>query len=253
MKKISTIFLSLSCVLTFAQTSLSNAVDFTVTDVHGNTHNLFNILNGGQHVLLDFFFTTCSSCIATTPDYRQAYEDYGCNSGDIYFLSIDNGDNDVDVLDFEWQIMGSNPAPPAISGNEGGGNGVVSSYGILAYPTFVLIAPNKQIVLDDIWPFSYSILENQLTANGINKALCVTSVSENNQITFSVFPNPATDYIIVNGIGEIIIYNLLGKEVLKTKLESAKTINTSNFKRGSYFIELITSNNLTVREKILIK
>lgn len=50
--------LALGFMLLFmsAQTPLTTAVDFTATDTHGNTINLFNILNGGQYVFIDFFF-----------------------------------------------------------------------------------------------------------------------------------------------------------------------------------------------------
>jgi hypothetical protein len=41
---------------TFSQTPLSVAVDFTATDTHGIERNLFEILDGGQHVVIDFFF-----------------------------------------------------------------------------------------------------------------------------------------------------------------------------------------------------
>ena len=42
----------------YSQTTLTTAVDFTVTDTDGNTHNLFTYLNDGKYVCLDFFFTT---------------------------------------------------------------------------------------------------------------------------------------------------------------------------------------------------
>lgn len=42
----------------YAQTPLTTAVDFTVTDFNGNEFNLFEILDGGQHVVIDFFGTT---------------------------------------------------------------------------------------------------------------------------------------------------------------------------------------------------
>ena len=42
-----------------AQTPLTIAVDFTVTDVEGNTFSLFDILdNDNQYVLIDFFFVS---------------------------------------------------------------------------------------------------------------------------------------------------------------------------------------------------
>ena len=42
----------------FSQTTLTEAVDFTGTDIYGNEFNLFEILDGGQYVCIDFFFTT---------------------------------------------------------------------------------------------------------------------------------------------------------------------------------------------------
>lgn len=42
----------------YSQTNLTEAVDFTATDIFGVEHNLFDILDGGQYVCLDFFFTT---------------------------------------------------------------------------------------------------------------------------------------------------------------------------------------------------
>ena len=42
----------------YPQTNLTEAVDFTATDVFGVEHNLFEILDAGQYVCIDFFFTT---------------------------------------------------------------------------------------------------------------------------------------------------------------------------------------------------
>ena len=58
MKKI-TLFLGmlLATTFSFAQTPLTVAVDFTATDIEGVEHNLFSILDGGQYVCIDFFFT----------------------------------------------------------------------------------------------------------------------------------------------------------------------------------------------------
>ncbi|NOR86378.1 MAG: hypothetical protein GQ527_02090 [Bacteroidales bacterium] len=44
---------------TQAQTPLTEAVDFTAKDVHGNLHQLFDILdNQGKYVLIDFYSVT---------------------------------------------------------------------------------------------------------------------------------------------------------------------------------------------------
>ena len=40
-----------------AQTTLDTAVNFTAKDVYGNTIELFDILDEGQMVVIDFFST----------------------------------------------------------------------------------------------------------------------------------------------------------------------------------------------------
>lgn len=62
MKKILRFSLVILAALTmntsFAQTGLTEAVDFTATDTEGHTWNLFDELAEGKYVLIDFFFTT---------------------------------------------------------------------------------------------------------------------------------------------------------------------------------------------------
>ena len=142
MKKLYTILLlSLSLVSLNAQTSLTTAVDFTVTDVHGNTHNLFTYLDDGKHVIVDFFFTTCGPCISSVPTMNTAFTNYGCNSGEVIFIAIDDGDSDAEVLQYENDYGG---LLPSVSGIDGGGNAVNSAYGISAYPTVFYLLQTVQ-------------------------------------------------------------------------------------------------------------
>jgi thiol-disulfide isomerase/thioredoxin len=167
-----TFILCLSLASVNAQTSLTTAVDFTVTDVHGNTHNLFNYLDNGKHVIIDFFFTTCGACQASVPTLNQAYTDYGCNLGEVIFIALDQGDTDSEVIQYENDFGG---LIPSVSGNNGGGNAVIANYGISAYPTVVLIAPNRTILEQDIYPVND--ITTALPNASINMASCETIIS----------------------------------------------------------------------------
>ena len=168
MKKILlTLVLALGLLSANAQTNLTTAVDFTVTDVHGEIHNLFSILDGGQHVILDFFFTTCGPCIASVPTLNQSFTDYGCNLGEVFYISIDAGDTDAEVLQYEYDYGG---LLPAVSGIDGGGDAVNTAYGIGAYPTVVLIAPDYTIIEQDIYPVIN--ITSTLPNAGLNTASC---------------------------------------------------------------------------------
>jgi len=185
MKKVfSLFFLVLILSVSFSQTTLTVAEDFTLTDVDGVEHNLFDYLDDGKYVLIDFFYDTCVPCQETAPKIQEAYEHFGCNSADLIVLGIDNNDTDAEVIAF-GETYGANY--PAISGIDGGGNAVVSTYGINLFPTVILIAPNHDIVETDIWPISDgTFLINLITPYGPQEASCGELNNETDIISFSL-------------------------------------------------------------------
>ena len=196
MKKILlTLALGLGLLTADSQTNLTTAVDFTVTDVHGEIYNLFSILDGGQHVILDFFFTTCGPCIASVPTLNQSFTDYGCNLGEVFYISIDVGDTDAEVLQYEYDYGG---LLPAVSGIDGVGDAVNSTYGIGAYPTVVLIAPDYTIIEQDIYPVIN--ITSTLMSAGLTMASCnLVSIEE----------------LSVKTTSNSKQYDLLGRELIK--------------------------------------
>jgi len=72
--------------------------------------------------------------------------------------------------------------------------------------------------------------------------------------TYLVYPNPATNYFSISknnnkDINEIIVCNLLGKNVLHKK-ELPDRIDISNLKKGIYILELI-SGKLRIQKKLI--
>ena len=151
MKKVFTLLLALVLGWSVkAQCPLQTAVDFTATDVHGETIHLFDILDGGQYVLVDFFFTTCSACIQTIPYMVQSYSMLGCNLHDVFYVEVDTGDSESACLN--W-VNNHGVEYPTIAGHSGGTT-ICNQYGISSYPTIILIAPDRSIVIQDLWPIS---------------------------------------------------------------------------------------------------
>ena len=132
MKKLFTIMFALVMgVNVFAQCPLTNAVDFTATDCHGTEINLFEILDGGQYVLIDFFYTNCGPCNQACPKVVEAYELLGCNQNEIFFMEITPSDNDQVCLNWCEQYGVEYPT----IGTSSIGSQICSDYGIEYYPT----------------------------------------------------------------------------------------------------------------------
>ena len=233
-----------------AQTTLTNAVDFTVTDLDGNSHTLFSLLNSGQHVCIDFFFTTCGPCQQTVPFFEETFVNYGCNTADVFFISIDVGNTDAECLAYVNTYMGGPSALPVVSGVEGCGDAVISAYGIGAFPTYILIAPNHSIIEQDMWPVSSAAsFTTYFNSHSLPQQSCASSITETADMNNTrVYPNPASDVLTVTSDFKIISYNIYdntGRLVSQRVLDQPAvqhTIDVAEFTAGSYMIETQTEN-----------
>ncbi len=179
MKKIFTLFIAIFFAF------LSNAQvapDFTATDIHGNEIHLYDILDNGQYVLIDFFFTSCGPCQSVTPKIKNAYEALGCNGYEVFFMEITPSDNDA--ASQNW-CNNYGIEYPTIS-KDGGGNNICYAYGIELFPTVVLISPDKELVIDDLWPINNeTTIINALAPYGIEEHECA-NILEPEDLTFNI-------------------------------------------------------------------
>ncbi len=107
-----------------------------------------------------------------------------------------------------------------------------------------------------------AIAYNQLYADTICKTINVfTSISEFDlQQSFSVFPNPATNKIFVEALGnekieQISIYDILGKTVVADiqKINANHfIISIARFTSGLYYVQIVTENNKSIIKKVAV-
>ena len=160
-----------------AQCPLTTAIDFTATDCHGNEVHLFDILDSGQYVLIDFFYVNCTYCQQATPKIRDSYTALGCNMYDVFYMEI--SDRDTDAACQNW-ANNYGIEYPTISGAAGGNTiSGLSMYHITAFPTIILIAPDRSIVIQDLWPINNAqTVINALTPYGIEEHDCTEPTGE---------------------------------------------------------------------------
>ena len=183
MKKLFTLILALAFGLGLhAQCHISQAVDFTATDCHGTQVHLFDILDSGQYVLIDFFFTTCGPCQQATPKVVESYYLMGCNMHDVYYMEI--SPSDADAACQTWATNYGVEYPTI--GTTGGGNTICNNYQIEAYPTLILIAPDRNILIQDLWPINNAqTIVNALGQHGVQPHDC-NAVTYDPQVTITV-------------------------------------------------------------------
>lgn len=239
----------------------STVTNFTVTDTDGNTHDLYTITASGKHVMLDFFFDTCGPCQARQTYFNEAYDKYGCNDGDLYFISINNGtDNDAEVEAYEQTYGGPFHHAPAVSA-DGGGGPVTADFGISATPTFVLIGPDNKMIANDIWPMNgVAELEGAFPSgfNPIEMDCSFASLPTDNHVlsALSVFPNPTANELnisfdaTVSATANIEIMNLLGQVVYTNSFETTvgtnqNIIDVNDLSEGQYVARIIMNEQAT--------
>jgi hypothetical protein len=86
----------------------------------------------------------------------------------------------------------------------------------------------------------------------LNDTSSTNTLNQNSNATLSIYPNPASNKIIIesNLLGDIVIKNLLGKTVLKARKTTTKlSINTSNLANGIYILQLKGTSSKIVISK----
>lgn len=211
--------------------------NFVVNDVLGNTINLHEILDNGQHVVLwnEWDNSLNNDHIESL---KQAYETMGCNMHDVFFLMVVYGHPEqfVNMYDIEFPVINSSDMPESF----------LHSY----LPCSYLVAPDHSLVTEQFmeWPITNEqVIVDALARYDINPHTCTTQVTENSN-NYRLFPNPANDHVLIEGenISDVIIYNALGQEIEHITSNSAQVIiSTSALQNGIYFARV--NNDETIR------
>ncbi len=93
------------------------------------------------------------------------------------------------------------------------------------------------------------------------KFVSALALNEFENSDFVFYPNPTSDFVTISlknstaKMATINVYDVLGKIIYTQKPENkiTQTIDLTSIKRGMYFVEVTTNNNLKVVKKLLVK
>ncbi|MBR6438482.1 MAG: redoxin domain-containing protein [Bacteroidales bacterium] len=211
-------------------------VDFTGTDIAGNEIHLYDILDAGQYVLINFFLAGDSYSQDIMGDMVEAYHMYGCNEHDVFFMEI--SPNGGDATCQNW-VETYGVQYPTIS-RDGGGNDIAQAIPVGYYPTIMLIRPDHTFAQRDIYPPTLDMMVQYMTEEGIQQYECNDAVDENIVEKVTLYPNPANEFVKIGGenLGTVMVFNAIGQKVAEFVAVDEIEISTSGFENGVYFVKV---------------
>lgn len=126
-----------------------NAPNLELTDLNGVTHNLYDYLDEGKSVLLDFFIVNCTPCQEGSPYLDELWETYGPNgTNQLEVISLEvynNSDEFVEDAMNQWGV--NNPVVNL--------DAIPDEYTpfVQGYPHYFMICPDKS--MSDYLEFHY--------------------------------------------------------------------------------------------------
>ncbi|MBL7952674.1 MAG: redoxin domain-containing protein [Flavobacteriales bacterium] len=237
----------------------STVNNFITLDTEGNFHELYAYTAAGKTVMLDFFFYDCVPCQDYAPDFSELYSTYGCNQGGIVCFHVNSGvDSEAQADQFVIDFGGEGQHPPVITPFNGGL--LVDQFGVGAFPTLCVIAPDNTMWNNDVWPISLASMEFNFPEGAVIKPMsCSVDVAEtatDGPLTFNIINSadlplvlldlpastPATLHV-ADQMGRCIVDRDLGTLPVGSSSYALNDIPA----HGTYIVRLITSGGLYVQ------
>lgn len=254
MKKLITAALLMFATTAIAQT---NATNWTAQDCNSTSHTLFDELNSGK-VIVFAWVMPCGSCVAPSKTAYDAVQTFATSNPDkvLFYMADDLGDANCSTLT-SWVTSSSigNTSKMTIFSNSGN---VIdeNDFGGTGMPHIIVMGgPNHEIFFN-----KKNTAANDATGitSAINSALTAASIgSLNNEISFSISPNPVTESFVVNytkPVQKVTVTSVNGqiiKEEVFPKGKINPAINLSQVAAGIYVIKVTGTDDKTGVQKLV--
>ena len=233
--------------------SSQNPPNFIVSMSNGVTWELYDALDSGKVVLLDFFFTDCQPCKKYTPQVEQLHLDLGVDSSVLTVVGISDRDDDVAIKAFNKEL----DVTYLTCGVDGGGDTVTllyqSYFNFLGWPTYAVICPDTTIN----WNVQKSdgLSEIRRRISSCKQKLAVKG--QDARASVNIYYSDNNDVVITANENNcrFIIADVQGKTILSFEnkaINESFTLNHEEFVSGLYVLK-VQSNSGFYQTKLIMQ
>lgn len=240
---------------TYGNAQLQNgtiAPNFTLADLNGSQHTLYDYLDKGKTVYIKFFATYCPYCwnYHNTHALNDLYTSYGpgTNSDSVFVFAIEvnakNGTNEFNGISGATQGNWVDGIDFPIINPEGNDlKTIVKNYNVNYYPLVYAICPDKTIKV--IGTQTAEVLYKHV---GTCKTLDISESNEKESFLISnnnQFLAIDLKSAVLNANTNLQLIDLNGR-VLKTVnvTDSEFNVSIEDFQVGTYFLRLIENDKV---------
>lgn len=224
------------------------AMDFNRKDCNGNMQHLYEDLDAGHVVILEFFMQGCSPCI-TAGNKLEAMKTrlLARYPGKIKSYAIGYNNSYTCESNAKWVSSNGFTSIPMDSGAA-----QIAHYGGMGMPTVVILGGGTSHTVIGAPYIGFVTSDTTKIASDIRTSLATSGVTEDQVpiAAFTVYPNPSTDLVTMSfpiketGSLVIDILDVTGKQVahiMKEKVHAGsmtKSFSTAGLPNGRYSIRV---------------
>lgn len=216
------------------------APDFTITDIDGNSRNLYTQLAANNIVVLKFFTNWCSICNNTASEVVAIYNNHQAAQDPVVFWALNRDPNETNADAAAFRDNHAIPFPVI-----GEAYAVAQQYGVIYQPEYYIIRPNKTYVKQSTYSAMETAVQEALSAHTTG----IFNIEQQHALQLN---NTAICWRSeVKGNASLVLYDLAGRLASKQAVQT-DVWTTLNCPSGIYTYTLSRNNQILKRGKLAL-